>query len=619
MKALSRSVERLASGHRTLSARDNAASIAIASRLTSTLRGTTQALLNINQGQALLYTADGALAAQQDITQRIRELAARASNGTLSSQDRVILNDEFQRLLDEIDQIAKTTRFNGIHPLEKNGTTLKIQVGADKFNTITLNTPDSLLTTVFDADIDETTLSYGGFYDPTVNIATDTSNLGTYPFGSAVGDLDNDGDLDYIYNSRDEALNYIYLNNGSGTFSLGSTYSAVNTVRFWDFKIADVDGDGDKDIVSIDSSATGDFQVKFNNGSGTFSTTTTLSTSIGSGGRRTLQLGDVDNDGDIDAMVNRQSGEIGILLNNGSGVFALSTSFNTGGDSRPMRVGDFDGDGNLDIATALIDTNILAFYFGNGSGSFSVGTTIAGFSGQLAVGDVNNDGRDDLVFGNISTVLGRADRALTTSAGGLFNGVNSNDLDLFDFNNDGILDIGGLQTSTSELEILLGIGDGTFSGLTTFGFVGGPQRFNSGDFNMDGQVDFIVQTNTVDGLAIATSHAIATTLTTSQLQNLHILTQESAEAVLGILPTIFDSLNSKRAQIGSQLSRLESAANSAGILRENLSAAKSSIEDLDFVEELAEFTRLKILSDVAQAVLAQANLQRKLVLELLKS
>ncbi|PKV45452.1 flagellin [Janthinobacterium sp. 61] len=129
--ALSTSLQRLSSGFRINSAKDDAAGLAISDRMTSQIRGMTQATRNANDGVSLAQTAEGALASSGDILQRIRELAVQSSNSTNSSSDRQALQTEVGQLGSELNRIAQTTSFNGQALLDGTMGTANFQVGAD--------------------------------------------------------------------------------------------------------------------------------------------------------------------------------------------------------------------------------------------------------------------------------------------------------------------------------------------------------------------------------------------------------------------------------------------------------------------------------------------------------
>lgn len=110
---LGRSLQRLSSGLRINSAADDAAGLAISDRMTTQIRGMSQALRNVNDGVSMLQTADGALSTVTESLQRIRELAVQSANATNSAADRAALMQEVRQRLDEIDRIGKTAAFNG--------------------------------------------------------------------------------------------------------------------------------------------------------------------------------------------------------------------------------------------------------------------------------------------------------------------------------------------------------------------------------------------------------------------------------------------------------------------------------------------------------------------------
>ena len=129
--ALSTSLQRLSSGMRINSAKDDAAGLAISDRMSSQIRGMTQATRNANDGVSMAQTAEGALSSSGDILQRIRELAVQSSNASNSASDRAALQTEVTQLGSELSRIAQTTSFNGQQLLDGSMGTANFQVGAD--------------------------------------------------------------------------------------------------------------------------------------------------------------------------------------------------------------------------------------------------------------------------------------------------------------------------------------------------------------------------------------------------------------------------------------------------------------------------------------------------------
>lgn len=136
--ALSTSIERLSSGLRINSAKDDAAGQAIANRFTSNINGLTQAARNANDGISAAQTTEGALSEINNNLQRIRELTVQSQNGTNSDSDLSSIQDEIKSRLDEIDRVSGQTQFNGVNVLASNNT-MKIQVGANDGQTINID------------------------------------------------------------------------------------------------------------------------------------------------------------------------------------------------------------------------------------------------------------------------------------------------------------------------------------------------------------------------------------------------------------------------------------------------------------------------------------------------
>ena len=163
-RAMTQSMQRLATGTRINSAADDAAGLAVASKLSSQITGLGQAVRNGNDAIAVLQTADGAMIEVGNMLQRMRELAVQGGNGTLSSTDLTALNTEFAALQTEIERIADNTQWNGDNLLDgtagANGL-MTFQVGYEANQTITVNLGD--LQTVGDVDYDAG-ISAGGVF-----------------------------------------------------------------------------------------------------------------------------------------------------------------------------------------------------------------------------------------------------------------------------------------------------------------------------------------------------------------------------------------------------------------------------------------------------------------------
>ncbi|CAA9892324.1 B-type flagellin [Candidatus Methylobacter favarea] len=138
--SLATSLQRLSSGLRINSAKDDAAGLAISERFTSQIRGLNQAVRNANDGVSLAQTGEGALSSAGDLLQRIRELAVQSANASNSASDRQSIQNEVGQLGQELDRIATTTQFNGKNLFDGSFGTASFQVGANANQTITAST-----------------------------------------------------------------------------------------------------------------------------------------------------------------------------------------------------------------------------------------------------------------------------------------------------------------------------------------------------------------------------------------------------------------------------------------------------------------------------------------------
>ncbi len=138
-KSQSLAMQRLSTGLRINSAKDDAAGLAISNRMTSTINGLSMAIRNANDGINMAQTADGALSQTTSILQRMRELAVQASNASNSADNRASMQQEVSQLKTQIDQIAQTTNFNDINLLDGSANKLDLQIGANQGQTMTMN------------------------------------------------------------------------------------------------------------------------------------------------------------------------------------------------------------------------------------------------------------------------------------------------------------------------------------------------------------------------------------------------------------------------------------------------------------------------------------------------
>jgi len=178
--ALQTSLQRLSSGLRINSARDDAAGMAISQRMTAQIKGLDQARRNANDGVSMAQTAEGALSGVGDMLQRIRELAVQSANATNSTSDRAALQAEAGQLVSELDRVATATQFNGLNLLDGTAGPSVFQVGANANQTITTN-GDNFRTT-----------SYGG-YRIGATVAASSNAVGDLTVGSTANSVNSAG------------------------------------------------------------------------------------------------------------------------------------------------------------------------------------------------------------------------------------------------------------------------------------------------------------------------------------------------------------------------------------------------------------------------------------------
>lgn len=187
--SLSTSLQRLSSGLRINSAKDDAAGLAISDRMSSQIRGMNQAVRNANDGVSLAQTAEGALASSGDILQRIRELAVQSSNATNSASDRQALQTEVGQLASELNRVAQTTTFNGQNLLDGTMGTATFQVGADANQTISASGANFLTNTYGDNRVENDQVAVGATTKLVTAKAVDIAGVrGSASYTTVAGD-----------------------------------------------------------------------------------------------------------------------------------------------------------------------------------------------------------------------------------------------------------------------------------------------------------------------------------------------------------------------------------------------------------------------------------------------
>ena len=334
-------------------------------------------------------------------------------------------------------------------------------------------------------------------------------NIGNGYSAASSGDFNGDGKLDLLLLTPDfgsGATMAILLGNGDGSFQTSVTYP-VPVAPY--IVVGDFNGDGKPDIaISGGLSGSGEVSILINNGDGTFKSPANYSIS---GNVQALAAADLNADGNLDLVVptGGSSAGISVLRGNADGTFANPVVYASNLlsiYSASIAIADFNGDGKLDVAltNSVGPTNAVAIVLGNGDGTFQNPPLLhsAGLLPAAVVTlDVNGDGKPDLaVVGGYGVLSYFSLTTLVNRGDGTFPNPVTFPILQFpysavtgDFNGDGNVDIATTSfTQTGGISVILGKGDGTFQSHLDSPTGQSPTAIVAGDFNGDGKVDLVV-------------------------------------------------------------------------------------------------------------------------------
>jgi hypothetical protein len=336
----------------------------------------------------------------------------------------------------------------------------------------------------------------------------------------ATGDFNGDGIPDVVVgqNFNDGSTGVaIYLGNGDGSFSTGVTYGESDFLRY--VTVADFNGDGKLDIAATDSN-NNIVQILLGNGDGTFSIGSSYST--GGSDPQNIVSGDFNHDGIVDLATCNNTGNIAVMLGNGDGTFAPAVTYSTPGyNPNSITVADINGDGYLDLAVTVYTDGPAAvgvFLANNdNSGTFQpvTYTVLDGFPDYVTYGDLNGDGKLDMAVtesngsvyqGFIEIGTGNGDGTFSTLTAYPSSAFTDNsypaDIQMFDMNGDGNLDLVYLNSNFGTLAVMYGNGDGTVN--TPVEFPGNDDNYGMAlaDLDGDGATDVVAANDYSGGFSV---------------------------------------------------------------------------------------------------------------------
>lgn len=602
-RAISNSLERLSTGRRVNRPQDDNVAFSLGIKLDSQIRGLRQSNLNINQAAGLLQTADSAISTQVEVLQKIRELALQASSSTITSNDRDSISTQVNALLEEFDRITNATEFAGTQLLNGSAEEISLLLGSDEGSAFSFSLPNTRSSEVFRKTIGT------GEFEAFEELGND---IGSGNVRAA--DVNGDGILDIIELESTAPSYGIRLGNGDGTFGSVSTYETIGDVGV-KFLVEDLNDDGILDLISTDLTDVG---INFGNGDGSFQSTVTynLPGTNGIFNREDLKLVDVNDDG-LKDIVTLNNNNLYIALNDGSGSFSDSTTFTTS-LSGDLAVGDVNGDGLEDLLISSTSAAIEVL-FNDGNGGFNSNGTISVSTGNswpslIELADLNNDGMLDLLNANLSTgtlgvSLGNGDGSF--GAESTISASAFTDYQIVDVNGDGFNDVIGLQST--NIGVALNDGDGTLRAMSTYAGPFNAGNMDVGDFDEDGVIDILALYGSTPAILFGRSQNV------TARADLKFNTVEQAQASLEIVDAAIQSLLENRTELASSLNRLESASAFNLLISESLQEAKSNALDADFARETAELVSQQILQQAQIAALTQANTNAQMVTSLLSS
>lgn len=554
--ALDRATERLSSGNRINSAKDDAAGLAIGNRMTSQIRGLDQAVRNANDGVSLIQTAEGAMQEATNILQRMRELSIQSANGIYSDSDRNTLNAEVVQLKEELDRIADTTTFNGRALLDGSLSETTLQVGSQANQTMTVKVGSF------------NTSELGGSSGDIVGEAT-TGGL------AALTALDTAGDL---------SVNDVDISALDSATTINEALATINN---------DLRGKGAEATTQVEVTGT-------SNGSGLLqgANELTLTLTDGNNNDQVYVLTDTENMDELVAKINEETGIQASLNENGRLVLNAqgATSIAAAGNAATLTATGLSA-GTTNFSMVFNDTSA------DKNGVKIEAGTITGAE-ILALGiDVQDDN------GNIVGSAATVGTAGTTVAEGdlIINGIEI-----------GQIDSGGSVAATAAETIRVINESSDETGVVAFAAGAAATvslRSTTGD---EISIEYAESATPGDVIGVTGLQERNAGEGGGSVASIDISTAAGAQRAIGVLDKAIEEVNSTRSDLGAINNRLDFTVSNLSNVSGQTSAARSRIMDADFAAETAALSRAQVLQQAATAMLAQSNARPQQVLSLLQ-
>jgi len=556
--ALDRSSERLSSGQRINSAKDDAAGLAISNRMTSQVRGLDQAIRNANDGVSLVQTAEGALQEVTNILQRMRELSIQSANGIYNATDRNTLHAEVKQLKLELDRISATTSFNGQPLLDGTMADTFLQIGSEANQTIGIDIASF------------STTSLGGSSGDIVGEAV-TTGLDDLT-GLAGGDL---------------IVNGVALSDVSTETTLNDVMAAWSS---------DLDGKG----ASVSSLVQ---YVAAGAGSGVLrapSETLTIAFVDGDGLNQSYTITGTNS---MKELVNKINAETGLEATlNDTGKLVLTAE-----NATSLTITDSSTGGAASGAgvTTAVATNFSLVF--NDTSADKRGVTVEA-GAAIAAGTAAALGID--VQDANGNLLGSA---VTGSA----NTLQEGDLIINGISIGKITGTGTAADDLTEAMRVINLSSGE-TGVVAFANAAGNGLALRSANGEEISIKYGDTATTADVLALTGLQERNATEGVGSVASIDISTAEGAQRAIGIIDKAIDQVSSTRADLGAVNNRLDFTVANLSNVSEKTSAARSRIVDADFAAETAALSRAQVLQQAATAMLAQSNARPEQVLQLLQ-